>query len=56
LGGATLPEGYVAEVVWIDGQPVWGTNPPLPPGETAVLLVNQNGGGILIDEGLFLAL
>lgn len=56
MGGVPPAEGREAELVWIDGQPVWVTVPPLPPEDLPVLLVNQNNGGILIDEEIFLAL
>lgn len=56
MGGATIPPGYEAELVFIDGEPVWSTNPPQPPEDLPVLLLNQNDGGILIDEGIYLAI
>jgi hypothetical protein len=56
MNGVPLPEGREAELVFIDGQPVWTTNPPIPPEDLPVLLVNQNQGGILIDEGIYLAI
>ena len=56
LGGAVIPEGYTAELAFIDGVPTWVTDPAQPPEELPILLVNQNDGGILIDENLFISL
>lgn len=56
MGGATIPEGVTADLIYVDGQPVWITDPPIPPEDLPVLLVNQNQGGILLDEGIYLAL
>jgi hypothetical protein len=56
LGGATIPPGYSADVTYIDGQPVWSTDPAQPPEDLPVLLVNQNQGGVLLDESIFVAL
>lgn len=55
MGGATIPAGYVAETVFVDGQPFFETDPAVPPADLPVLLVNQRSGGILIDEGIYLA-
>lgn len=52
MGGATIPEGMDAVQTFVDGQTVWQTNPPLPPEETVHFLVQQNGGKILIDDGV----
>lgn len=56
LGGATIPSGYEAELIFIDGLPVWSTDPAQPPEDLPILLVNQNLGGILIDEGVYLSI
>jgi hypothetical protein len=56
MGGASIPAGYVADIVFIDGQPIFSTDPAQPPENLPVLLVNQRNGGLLIDEGIYLAL
>ena len=56
MGGATIPAGYEAELSFLDGEPVWATDPAVPPEDLPVLLVNQNNGGLLLDEGIYLAL
>lgn len=56
LGGQTIPAGYAAELIFIDGLPVWSTDPAQPPEDLPVILVNQNSGGILIDEGVYLSI
>lgn len=54
MGGASIPEGIVAVETFVDGKPVWQTDPPQPPGAITHFLVQQNGGKILIDDGIFL--
>lgn len=52
MGGSTIPEGLEAVQTFVDGQTVWQTNPPQPPESVVNFLVQQNGGRILIDDGI----
>lgn len=56
MGGASIPSGVDAELTFFNGLPVWTTDPAPPPEDLPVLLVNQNQGGVLLDEGIFVAL
>lgn len=56
MGGATIPPGFVSELVFVNGEPFFETDPAVPPETLPVLLLNQRSGGILIDEGIYLAI
>lgn len=56
MGGATIPPGYVAVELFVDGRTEWDTDPAQPDPGLPTLLLNQSSGGILIDENLYLAL
>lgn len=56
MGGSTIPVGYVAVELFVDGRVEWDTDPAQPDPGLPTLLLNQSSGGILIDENLYLAL
>lgn len=56
MGGATIPPGYVAVELFVNGRTEWDTDPAQPDPGLPVLLLNQSSGGILIDDGLYLAI
>jgi hypothetical protein len=56
MGGSTIPSGVSADVSFVDGMPFWSTIPPIPPEFLPTIIVNQNDGGILIDEGIYLSI
>jgi hypothetical protein len=56
MNGATIPDNYVAVELFVNGRTEWETEPPYPTQVLPTLLLNQAGGGILIDESLYLAI
>lgn len=56
MNGAIIPEGVVAVELFVNGSVEWETDPEQPSLILPVLLLNQSSGGILIDEGLYLAI
>lgn len=56
MGGSSVPIGFEAVQTIVDGKVVWQTDPPLPPEETINYLVQQSGGKILIDDGIYLTI
>jgi len=54
--GSTIPTGINAIETFINGNVVWQTNPPQPPETIINFLVQQNGGKILIDDGIVLGI
>jgi hypothetical protein len=56
MAGNTIPEGYAAVQIFVNSQTEWETDPLAPDLNLPTLLLSQAGGGILIAEGIYLAI
>lgn len=51
-----IPIGVTAVELFVDSRVLWELDPEQPSTVLPTLLLNQSSGGILIDEGVFLAI
>jgi hypothetical protein len=56
MGGAVVPEGIEAVPVFVGNEVEWELDPAQPQNALPTLLVNQSGGGILIEDDIYLAI
>lgn len=56
MNGVALPEGIVAVELFVNSEVEWELDPTQPSTVLPTLLLNQSSGGILIEEGVYLAI
>lgn len=56
MNGAVIPDGIVAVELFVNSEVEWDLDPSQPGTVLPTLLLNQSGGGILIEENLYLAI
>lgn len=56
MNGATIPDGITALELFVNSEVNWELDPEQPGTVLPALLLNQSSGGILMDEGVFLAI
>lgn len=56
MNGSVVPDGITAVGLFVNGEVEWVLDPEQPGTVLPTLLVNQSSGGILIQDGLYLAI
>lgn len=56
MDGHEIPSGITAVEIFVDSRVLWDLDPEQPSTILPTLLSNQSSGGILIDEGVYLAI
>lgn len=56
MGGASIPDDITAVEVFVGDGVEWELDPEQPSETLPTLLVNQSSGGLLIVDGLYLAI
>jgi hypothetical protein len=56
MGSGVIPEGITAVEIFVDSAVEWELDPEQPGTTLPTLLINQAGGGLLIAEGVYLAI
>jgi hypothetical protein len=56
MSGAVIPEGITAVELFVNSAVEWELDPEQPGTALPTLLLNQASGGLLIDEGVYLAI